>query len=70
MFVCMENTETEPLKDRASRAYPEVYSQNCRLAFTSSTERNESRKIITTHDYMPSFNLHPFEKCQTGTMLL
>lgn len=58
----MENTEREPLKDRTNGAYPEVYSQNCRLTFTSSTERIESRKIITAHDDMPSFNLHPFEK--------
>ena len=58
----MENTETEPLKDRANGGYPEVYSQNCRLTFTNSTERIRAEKIVTAHDYMPSFNLHPFEK--------
>lgn len=55
----MENTETELLKVRTNASYPEVDSCNCKLAFTSSTEGNESRKIVTAHDYMPSFNFYP-----------
>lgn len=58
----MENTETELLKDRANAAHPEVHSCNCKLTFTNSMEGNESRKIVTTHDYIPSFNFYPFEK--------
>lgn len=58
----MENTEKEFLKDKAKAAYSEVHSCNCRLTFTSSTEENESRKVVIANDYMPSFNFYPFEK--------